>query len=128
MYKLEQMPNVATRISDNVSFSFVDESPFYSEYLAWLAEGNTPEPYIPPPLPPVTQVPALNGLKAINHAGLADAYTDWATSPDRTFLERAFIDKSQIWHRDDPILTTAAAELGINSAQLDDLFRLASTL
>lgn len=22
------------------------------EYLAWLAEGNTPNPYIPPPPPP----------------------------------------------------------------------------
>ena len=81
-------------------------------YLAWLAEGNTPEPYVPPPAAPITVVDALQGLRAIGQAGLSAEYTLWVESPLRTFDEKAFINKAQTWKRDDPTLVAAAAELG----------------
>lgn len=99
-----------------------------AEYLAWLSEGNIPEPYVPPPPEPVTQVTALQGLLAIDHAGLSLEYTLWANSPLRTFAQKAFIDKAQVWKRDDPTLVAAATDLGISSDQLDALFMLASNL
>lgn len=75
-----------------------------------------------------TEVPALSGLLAIDAAGLASAYTDWADSMDRTFAERAFIDKATVWRRNDPVLLAGAAALGLTSQNLDDLFVLAAGL
>jgi len=37
-------PNAVYRMSDNVFVQFFPDSKDYQEYLAWLAEGNTPLP------------------------------------------------------------------------------------
>lgn len=74
------------------------------------------------------EVTAIQGLLAIDAAGLSGAYETWANDPDRTFAQRAFIQRAQTWRRDDPTLQGAAAALGLTEAQLDDLFTLAATL
>ena len=75
-----------------------------------------------------TRVTALQGLLAIDQAGLSAQYEAWADDPARTFAERAFISKAQNWDRDNATLNAAAAALGIDDAQLDQLFTLAATL
>lgn len=42
MYKLNQ--NSITRLSDSALIPFAEGNTDYHQYLAWIAEGNTPEP------------------------------------------------------------------------------------
>ncbi len=48
MYKLIAKPSEGfqnvIRLSDNVSIPFAEENSDYQAYLAWVAEGNVPEP------------------------------------------------------------------------------------
>ena len=74
------------------------------------------------------EVDATSALKAIDQANLSSAYTAWASAPDRSFSERAFIDKAAVWKRNDPVLLAGAAALGLTSEQVDQLFILAATL
>ncbi len=70
----------------------------------------------------------LQGLLAIDAAGMSGVYEAWANDPARTFAERAFIQRAKVWRRADPLLNGATTALGMTSAQVDDLFRLAVTL
>ena len=86
----------------------------------------------PPPAPPapavVPTVSALQGLIAIDQAGLAEEYDAWASSPSRTFVQRAFINKAMTWRRDDPTIAAASSALGLTNEQVDQLFATAATL
>lgn len=70
----------------------------------------------------------VQGLLALDRAGYAAAYKSWATDPVRTFEELAFIDKAKIWRRNDPVLLSGAAALGITKEQLDQLFLIAANI
>ena len=42
-YKLLQDPKTVLRKADNIFIPFDEANTDYQEYLAWVAEGNTPE-------------------------------------------------------------------------------------
>lgn len=87
------------------------------------------EPNITPTVAGVPQsISALNGLLVLDAAGLAPAYEAWATSTDRTFAQKAFINKAMNWRRDDVTLISAAKALGLTDAQIDTLFVSATGL
>lgn len=98
-------------------------------YTAAIAgEYGVVEPYIAPPPTVPTQITALQGLLALDAAGFSEQYDTWASSAERTFIERAFISKAMHWRRDDAVLSSAATALGITTEQLDGMFVLAGTL
>ena len=56
----------STTIVRDADNTFIPADPAntdYKEYQAWLAEGNTPNPYVPPTAPPPVQ-PSLTDLQA----------------------------------------------------------------
>ena len=70
------------------------------------------------------EISALAGLAVIDQFGLSEVYTAWATSSERTFMEKAFIEKAVNWRRSNTALIQAATSLGLSSEQLDQMFIL----
>jgi len=57
MYKLSYSNHVVIRLRDGANIPFDEQNQDYREYLAWLAEGNMPEP--PDPQPEPVDVPTM---------------------------------------------------------------------
>lgn len=91
----------------------------------WVVRSKTPEE-IASAVP--QQVTPLQAMLAIDQYGMASAYEAWANDPARTFAEKAFINRAQVWNRNDPLMIGWATALGLTSEQLDQLFVLAATL
>lgn len=95
--------------------------------IGWLyVDGAIVKPEDPVVVP--QEITALDGLLTLDAAGLSAAYQAWATSPERSFVERAFIDKAMTWKRQDPTILAAADALGLTSGQVDDLFIQAASI
>jgi hypothetical protein len=43
-YKTDELLNIILRVEDNCFISMSEDNTDYQAYLAWVAEGNTPEP------------------------------------------------------------------------------------
>lgn len=65
------------RLSDGAIIPSDQRNEMYAEYLVWLAEGNTPLPYDPPPLDPRAEARAE---LAATDAGMARIAEDLITA------------------------------------------------
>ncbi len=110
------------RVEVNIQTGERVEIPFTAE------ETAQHEALINQPIPVPQSVTALQGLLALDAAGMSSVYEAWAAAPERTFAQKAFISKAQTWRRSDPTLSAAAIDFGLSAGQLDDLFTLAATL
>jgi len=102
----------------------------FQKYLAWVAEGNTADPYAPPP-PPVPQVvdmaQARLALLAAGHLATVNAAI--AAMPgaggDAARIEWEFRTAVR---RDSALTVAMAAVLDLDEAALDALFTSAAAL
>ncbi len=81
-------------------------------------------PASPAPVPPV--IPAWKGKAALREAGLLNA-VETAVAAAGSRVQDAWTGASE-WSRDSEFLAALAANLGLSSASVDDLFRLAAAM
>ena len=105
-------------------------TPQHPPYLRWLADGNTPSPYVPPqPIIPaaVDMAQARLALLAAGHLTTVNAAI--AAMPgiegDAARIEWEFRPRVR---RDSALTAAMAAMLGLDSGALDTLFTTASAL
>lgn len=142
MYKLTSSNTTILRISDNAFIPTDGGNRDYQEYLQWIEEGNTPEPYIPPP-PPVPQsitrrqcaielrerqlitpTEALNMTRTGIPPAMIQSIFDSMPDNDRILAETDFA--ADTYMRTNPLLIQIMTASGATEEEIDDFFRSAS--
>ncbi|MER1940656.1 hypothetical protein ABS755_08100 [Castellaniella sp. FW104-16D08] len=101
------------------------QSVFWRGGPAWMVEDVVHVEPVP------ESVSRAQGKAALIQAGLWDgvqAYVAGIADPTQKALAQVALDDTTEWRRDSPFLVTAAAVLGITSAQLDALFVAAAKI
>ena len=94
----------------------------YQQYLAWVAEGNTPEPDIEPPPPIPSTVTRFQALAVLAAGGYLDTVHTYIDALPRSNIQRLAFENATDWERTSPTLAALATMLGLTDAQVDELF------
>ena len=124
MWKLTSR-NTVIRQEDSAEFMLTEGNAGYAQYLAWRAEGNTPEPADPPTVF-IAPVSPRQIRQALTATGLRDQ-VEYAVTQGTQDL-KDWYGYSTEFERTNAQVTAMGQALGVPDAQLDDLWALAATL
>ena len=96
------------------------------QYLQWLADGNTPEPYVAPPPPIPSTVTRFQALAVLAAGGYLDTVRTYINTLDQNNVQRLAWENAADWERTSPTLNALATMLNLTSAEVDALFVAAS--
>jgi hypothetical protein len=122
-YKLTNQDSVIR--DDGACIPFDPANRDYQQYLAWLAEGNTPEPADPTTPQPIIVSPRQI-KQALDQVGLYDDVEAAIAAGDRQL--KIWWSDATSFESNHPMVVSMAAGLGVTEQQLTDLFNLAKTL
>jgi len=126
MYKLIQNSSSVFRTSDGACIPAATANTDYEQYLQWLADGNTPLPYVEPPIGTPTAVTMVQARLALLAIGLLDDVEAGISSMSKASqIEWEFRPTVE---RPSELVQSLAVTLNLDSAALDELFTAASKL
>lgn len=145
-YTLAVHGNGVFRDDDGAYIPFDEGNVGYREYLAWLSEGNQPNPYVQPPTPVpqqisdrqffqqaaieqlITQDEALAAVATGTIPAVLQTIVDGITDPAEQFAAKMLLSGATVFERQHPFTEAVGAALGWTSAQIDAFFTAASAL
>ena len=99
----------------------------WQAYQAWLAEGNTPNPYVPPPPAIPQQVPMWAVRTVLQNDNLFDQADALVKASTDNALKNVW-EYGNFADRDSAAINTLALELGLSHEQVDQMFIDANNL
>ena len=112
---------------ENISIPADPANTDWQAYQAWLAEGNTPNPYVPPPPAIPQQVPMWAVRTVLQNDGLFDQAQTLINETSDNALKNVW-EYGNFADRNSRAINVLAIELGLIEEQVDQMFIDANNL